>query len=214
MKTELLVGDSAVVITPAKLRREPNGTWLETLDFDTKLIITGGPIERAGLIWWQVRNGRTGWIAEQSANRTILIDRLVEGDFGRCLRFVLREEGGLSTDPHDPGGVTLWGISQEAHPYVRVSQLTMERMRKIYHDSYWVPSGAAMLPFPLNLTVFDFAVNAGVGTALLASSVTGTFDAYNEWRRYFYRTLSNYARYGVSWMSRVDRVQRQALLWR
>ncbi len=95
--------------------------------------------------------------------------------FKECLRFVLKWEGGLSNHPDDPGGLTNKGITQRVYDAWRTSKglqkrsvamITDEEVQQIYWERYWLPSHAHDLPPPLDLVVFDTAVNCGVGTAL------------------------------------------------
>jgi len=70
-------------------------------------------------------------------------------------------------DPDDPGGTTKFGIDQRSHPEVNIEQLTVDRARQIYEQSYWGPSHAAELPAGVGEICFDTAVNCGVGKAAI-----------------------------------------------
>lgn len=82
--------------------------------------------------------------------------------------FVMELEGGerLTDDPHDPGGLTRWGISQRAHPSVDIRALTREAAHGIYDRDYWRRVRGDDLPLPIGLMVFDAAVNQGAVTAV------------------------------------------------
>ena|SRR5882724_7634216 len=81
--------------------------------------------------------------------------------FDTCLNFVLDWEGRtLEFDPHDPGGVTFYGIDQRDHPGVDVKTLTVEGARDIYYE-LWTKFKCGSLPQPWDLLVFDSAVNPG-----------------------------------------------------
>lgn len=86
--------------------------------------------------------------------------------FQKAIDFVLRWEGGHVNDPDDPGGETAFGISKAAYPTEDIAGMTMERAIMLYHDDYWILGGCHLLPVPLDLLVFDFAVNAGVYRAV------------------------------------------------
>lgn len=86
-------------------------------------------------------------------------------DFRKALEFTLKWEGGYTFDPDDPGGETKWGISKRAHPDEDISLLTPERAAQIYADEYWEPLACDCLEFPVNVAVFDTAVNCGVDRA-------------------------------------------------
>jgi lysozyme family protein len=93
--------------------------------------------------------------------------------FEQCVAFVLAEEGQLSRDPLDPGGITKFGISlrfyrTEIYPYATdtdILQLTKERAVAIYKDYFWEPLRCSKLPVGLDLLVFECAINQGRGTA-------------------------------------------------
>jgi Putative secretion activating protein len=94
--------------------------------------------------------------------------------FKRCLKFVLKWEGGLSDDPDDPGGRTYRGVTQARYNQYRkekglppqdVAKMSDAEMEEIYRKYYWQPVKADEFPYPLALAVFDAAVNMGVVTA-------------------------------------------------
>jgi lysozyme family protein len=58
-------------------------------------------------------------------------------DFSQAIEFVLQNEGGLSNDPLDAGGLTNFGISQRAYPDVDVKNLTRDGASAIYERDYW-----------------------------------------------------------------------------
>lgn len=83
--------------------------------------------------------------------------------FDAALAFVLEAEGGDSSDPNDPGGLTRYGIAQNRHPSVDVASLTLEQAKAIYRRDYWQPIHGDSLPAGLALALFDTCVNVGVG---------------------------------------------------
>lgn len=95
--------------------------------------------------------------------------------FDDCLAITLGQEGGYSNDPADHGGATLWGVSQATYdaartdhgqPHRPVAQMTRDEMRDIYLRSYWIPVHGDQLERPLDMVVFDTAVNCGVRQAI------------------------------------------------
>jgi len=98
--------------------------------------------------------------------------------FDQAFRIVIGEEGGLTTNPADPGnwtggacgrGVCLgtrYGISAAAYPGLAIATLTLDAARAIYRRDYWDPVQGDSLPPPLALLVFDAAVNSGVSRAI------------------------------------------------
>jgi lysozyme family protein len=96
-------------------------------------------------------------------------------DFDAALQFVLAREGGYVNDPDDPGGATNLGITQRvfdlwrdkhSNPRTSVRHITHMEAAGIYRKEYWEPVRGDELPAPIALSLFDFAVNAGVGRAV------------------------------------------------
>jgi len=93
----------------------------------------------------------------------------MNNEFLRCMQFVMEQEcrkrkdgsldDGYVNDPHDPGGETKYGISKRAYPNVDIKGLTLDAAINIYYRDYWPI--ASSLTFPLNVCVFDCAVNQG-----------------------------------------------------
>ena len=95
--------------------------------------------------------------------------------FETCLSVVLGFEGGYSNNPNDKGGATNLGITAgtlaRAHKagvvgHNDVKRLTRTEAAAIYRRFYWDPIGGDRLPAPLDLILFDAAVNCGVGAAV------------------------------------------------
>lgn len=200
--------DEAVTITLANVRREPNGEKIGQYLPGTRLVVTGGPVERGDLVWWQVRNGFTGWVAENAPNQAVILDKWDDSPFGQAMRFVLGQEGGEVNHREDPGGYTKWGIAQAFNPQVNVATMTLDQAKRIYREKYWEVIAGDKLPWPLAVTVFDMAVNAGTGTALrLLDGVGADIAKYNEARRSYYRSLRQFETFGAGWLNRVDDIE-------
>ena len=56
-------------------------------------------------------------------------------NFEACVRHILAAEGGLVHDPHDPGGLTHFGISQRAYPSLDIKALCVADATRIYHHA-------------------------------------------------------------------------------
>jgi hypothetical protein len=67
-------------------------------------------------------------------------------------------EGKPSNDPNDPGGFTIWGLAKKYHPWINM-QTTKDQAKKVYYEQYWKPSGCDEAPFPMDICLFDSAVN-------------------------------------------------------
>lgn len=89
--------------------------------------------------------------------------------FGAALELVLSHEGGYSDHPADPGGRTLHGISERAHPDAWIGgPPSKDAAAAIYRREYWDRCGCDLLPPAVALIVFDAAVNQGAAWAVLA----------------------------------------------
>ena len=100
------------------------------------------------------------------------------GHFADCIKIILTEEGGLSVDARDPGGLTKYGISQRAYPHLDIRSITLEDAEAIYRHDYWAMIQGDEFPAGLDLMLFDAAVNQGPATAvkLLQSTLAITTD--------------------------------------
>jgi lysozyme family protein len=86
--------------------------------------------------------------------------------FDLALSQTLENEGVGSDDPHDPGGLTRYGICKSAHPGLDIANLTVETARRIYQTEYWKAGGAdRILSFDIACKHFDLCVNLWVPTA-------------------------------------------------
>jgi lysozyme family protein len=99
--------------------------------------------------------------------------------FLACLPYTLAQEcpypndwsnpANFSDDPHDPGGATMCGITQNEYnayrnslhePEQDVKQITQAEGQAIYLGNYWQPY-CPQLPIGLDLSFFDSSVNMG-----------------------------------------------------
>ncbi len=94
--------------------------------------------------------------------------------FRDCLQVVLHNEGGLSDHRADRGGRTNYGVTQKVYddfckatgrPQQPVDDITQDEVEAIY-GGYWKDCKASYMPEPLDLLVFDCAVNSGAGRAI------------------------------------------------
>lgn len=94
--------------------------------------------------------------------------------FANALAFTLRWEGGQVDDPADPGGRTNKGITQTTYdawqdshglPRGDVFQITDDTVHQIYQTQYWDGIQGNDHGFPLDMVLFDSAVNHGVHRA-------------------------------------------------
>lgn len=132
-------------------------------------------------------------------------------NWGRALEHVFKWEGGYVNDPRDPGGETNMGISKRSYPHLDIPNLRKEEAAEIYRRDYWMKSGANELEWPLCLTHFDFAVNAGTWRAeKTLDESEGDVERYNELRENFYRSIGGFIHFGVAWLRRVGDARKAA----
>ena len=157
------------------------------------------------------------------------------GDFNRCIERILAEEGGLSANNRDPGGLTQFGISQRAYPNLDIARLTREQAIDIYHHDYWIMVRGDYLQTGLDLLVFDTAINMGCDAAarLLQEAVGVTVDGiigpvtidharqampellvyYCALRAWHYEINRNEDEFGKGWFRRLFRLFALAQAW-
>ena len=162
------------------------------------------------------------------------------------LPHVFTFEGGLSMDREDRGNWTTgiigkgelngtkYGISAMAFPDIDIANLTQDEAKSIYKRQYWDLSGGDELPYGLDFSVFDFAVNSGVSRAVkelqkilgfkgkdidgimgmitlravgAVSDIVGLIEEYNNKRLSFMKRLRVWERYKNGWTKRVHHVR-------
>jgi len=94
--------------------------------------------------------------------------------FDACHAITAKWEGGWSDHPADPGGKTMYGITQATlSAYLgrpatdtEIRTLTRQQAVAIYRDRYWKPVAGDELPAGVDLCVYDFGVNSGPSRAV------------------------------------------------
>jgi lysozyme family protein len=162
-------------------------------------------------------------------------------DFDRAFLIVVGVEGEFSDDPKDPGNWTggktgqgtlkgtRYGISAAAYPNEDIRNLTLARAKTIYFLDYWRSVRGDDLAWPLNLALFDGAVQHGPDTAIrllqraIGVPVDGNFGPKTlarakaqkpteaaallmRCRDAYYRSLGGWERNGDGWINRLFRV--------
>lgn len=159
-------------------------------------------------------------------------------NFDQAFDRLIGHEAGFSNDPKDPGnwtggkpGVgllkgTKFGIAANTYPDVDIANLTLATAKAIYKRDWWLKVGADEIDGAIIFQLWDFAVNAGMGTAkralqravkvaddgkigpmtiaaVKAMSVTDVLMRFNAQRLRFNTSLSTWPTYGKGWTNRV-----------
>jgi lysozyme family protein len=163
-------------------------------------------------------------------------------DFEEFLVMLLELEGGYTVDD---GGSTMYGVTQSEYSAYRVSKglkgfnsvnnISMDQVRDIYLNNYWIPSHACDLASPLSWVHGNLAVNGGLSRAMETLNQVFLFNG-NSWNinipaeskintlqkcsRYldinadFYRSLAKndpakYEVYLAGWLNRIEIVRKK-----
>ena len=163
-------------------------------------------------------------------------------NFNKCLELILHHEGGYVNHPKDPGGETNLGVTKRVYEECggkkNMKDLTVEEVAPIYEKNYWGRAKCDQLPSGLDLAVFDWSVNRGVGRAVkklqkmigtVADGGIGpntlktleeyirhhgletTIENYKDIRQAFYRSLSTFNTFGKGWTRRNNETLEAAL---
>ena len=145
------------------------------------------------------------------------------------LEHLLLHEGGLVDNPRDPGGLTNWGISLRAYPWLGrdgVAALSQEQAGRIYRRDYFDAVRAAEMPPEVALAALDAAVNQGATWTRRALQVAagarpdgvigpktlealrnpGVLDKFLCIRSDRYVSNKNFDAFGKGWMRRLLKI--------
>lgn len=91
-------------------------------------------------------------------------------NFDTAFHKLLGHEGAYSDHPDDPGGATMWGVTERvarANGYQGpMRELPVDVAKAIYRRAYWDAVRADEMPAGLRYPLFDAAVNSGVGQSI------------------------------------------------
>ena len=159
-------------------------------------------------------------------------------NFDQAFDRLISHECGFSDDPKDPGNWTggrvnmgelrgtKYGIAANTYGDLDIEHLTLDEAKAIYHRDWWLKAGADQLDAAIVYQLWDFAVNAGMGTAVRAlqravrvaedgsigpvtlravraMSTTDVLMRLTAQRLRFYTSLSTWLTYGKGWTNRV-----------
>lgn len=91
-------------------------------------------------------------------------------NFETAFDLLITHEGGFSNHPNDPGGATMYGVTEavaRAEGYTGPMQdLTLDFAKSVYRKRYWDACRCDQMPDPLRYPLFDAAVNSGPSQAI------------------------------------------------
>ena len=92
-------------------------------------------------------------------------------NFDTAFALLLKHEGGFSDHAADPGGKTMYGITEAVAREVGyrgdMKDLPLDLAKRIYRARYWDEVQADFLPAGVRYVMFDAAVNSGPRQAIL-----------------------------------------------
>ncbi|MBO3760340.1 glycosyl hydrolase 108 family protein [Ciceribacter sp. L1K22] len=143
--------------------------------------------------------------------------------FDVCHPITAKWEGGWSNHKADPGGATMYGVTQAkftemlkkwGQPNRSVRTITMAEALRIYREEFWVKCGAPNLFPGVDLAVYDASVNSGVsrGRKWLTASVGSndhsvTVKKICRTRLSFMQGLKIWKSFGNGWGRRVADIE-------
>jgi lysozyme family protein len=167
---------------------------------------------------------------------------MANGNLAACLDITLKHEGGWADHPKDPGGATMKGVTLATYrryfPGATKAQLRAisdANLQRIYRDGFWNPINGELLPWGLDLAVFDYGVNSGpsraakalqaivgvpqdgkVGAKTLAAvmGVKTTIQKLCAKRLGFVQGLKTWSAFGKGWARRIADIEARAVaMW-
>ena len=91
-------------------------------------------------------------------------------NFETAFDLLITHEGGFSNHPDDPGGSTMYGVTEvvaRAEGYTGpMRELTLDFAKSVYRKRYWDACRCDQMPDALRYPLFDAAVNSGPGQAI------------------------------------------------
>lgn len=117
----------------------------------------------------------------------------LKDSFDTAFKMLCNFEGYKSEVKADRGGMTIWGISERWFPedVKKMKNMTVEDAKEyakeFYRVNFWMKLDCDTLPYPLDIIVFDTAVNCGLNVAKKILSQVG-----GNWRDYIFRRMFYY----------------------
>lgn len=148
--------------------------------------------------------------------------------FDRCHAVTAKWEGGWSNHAADPGGKTMYGVTEAVyHAWFReqgkqprpVRSISMSEALAIYKSNYWYAAKCNTLAVGVDLAVYDAAVNSGVsrGRKWLAASIGAsdveTIKRICKARLSFVQGLKTWKVFGKGWSNRIADIEAKGVAW-
>ncbi len=142
--------------------------------------------------------------------------------FEKCLKQVLKWEGGYVKDPDDKGGATNKGITQSTYNRWLLAQgktrkdvkfISDNEVKEIYYKNYWLASGCEKMTPKFAALCFDTAVNMGVGRVqefLKAAQYKypEKFIAARRAKYYEFSKYGNQKKFLNGWLNRLNDLEK------
>lgn len=149
----------------------------------------------------------------------------MKNNYNDCLIRLLKDEGGYSNNPNDPGGPTNFGITLgDYRKYINpqgsatdVRNMTVDQAKTIYKSKYWDALDCDNLPSGVDYTCFDYGVNSGLGRPrrdlqkFKSLSGVNLINAINDERMSFLQSLGTWPVFGKGWAKRVSGVRAHSI---
>ena len=91
-------------------------------------------------------------------------------DFPTAFDLLITHEGGFSNHPDDPGGATMYGVTEKvarAEGFTgSMRNFSLNDAKTIYRKNYWDACRCDQMPDTLRYPLFDAAVNSGAAQAI------------------------------------------------
>lgn len=91
-------------------------------------------------------------------------------DFERAFDLLITHEGGFSNHPDDPGGATMYGVTEvvaRAEGYIGpMRDLSLDFAKQVYRKRFWDACRCDQMPDVIRYPLFDAAVNSGPSQAI------------------------------------------------
>lgn len=151
---------------------------------------------------------------------------MAKQNYDFALNGLLKDEGGYTNHPSDPGGPTNFGITlADYKKYINkngtaedVKNMTVLQAKSIYRKRYWDALDCDNLPSGVDYAIFDYGVNSGVGRARKINarfaSITNSVKRINaicDERMSFLRGLRTFPVFGRGWTTRVAGVRKNSI---